>query len=196
MGRTASVNDSASNAAIRNRSLGKLGLVLVTHVLLGGCTVNPRMVLSSSPQLLRDGARWWAIGFDGGNRDPIVGVELLKNGQPHQLLMSDRGARLYRYQKRRLVDWGPPLPALPADEHLGDVRLGLRLVLRDSVIRADPRTLEAEIQNVQDMRGVVALMETHWPDRRVAEPALSPAQLDLELSNIPLGLSPLMKLAF
>lgn len=162
---------------------------------LTGCTVEPRMRLASNSRELADGARWWVVQFDGGNRDPIVGVEFLKDGQPHQLLMSDRGARLYRYRRSHLSDWGPPLPAEPSDQDLRDVRLGLRRVLSHSASKQDGDSLNAEIRQVRDMRDVVTLMDKHWADRRVEGPAMSPAELDTQLTFFPLGLDNLLKAA-
>ncbi len=166
---------------------------IVWVVQLTGCATPFRIHPSQSFD--RDAeVVWWVAEDTAGLLPSIVGIEhRLDNQKSLQIVFTDRGVRLFRYRKRKLVSAGPPLP-----ENVGEIDVSfLRTMFRR--FQSWPNRAPAEIpvektELVRSSADIAAILSDHWPAEQVPPPDLPFRQLNAELEHHAHGIDELLEL--
>lgn len=137
---------------------------------------------------------WWVATDPADLRPPIVGIEhRLSGGDTFQTVFTDRGVRSFRYQGRKLISAGPPLPENAKNVDKRFLRSAFRRN-QNWPNRAPADIPPDQTASVQLSTDIARILTDHWPDQKVPPPNLPFRQLNAELEHHAHGIDELLEL--
>ena len=134
---------------------------------------------------------WWEARDVMAEGPPVVGIEARCPLQrTDQIVVCDRGLRIFRYLEGQLIATGPPVPPRGADADL-DLISGVLRHYGASPSDAGPPPLPQEaIDDVHSIHDVADVLREHWTGVRVNPPVgLDYRKIENELERSRCGMS-------
>ena len=134
---------------------------------------------------------WWESRAPKVERPPIVGIEARRPLQrTDQIVICDRGLRIFRYREGQLIATGPPVPPRGADADLDVIRGVLRHYGASPSDAGPPPLPQEAIDDVHSIRDVADVLREHWTGVRVNPPVeLDYRKIENELERSRHGMS-------
>ncbi len=140
---------------------------------------------------------WWESEDPAFGRPPIVGIEAGSSvSRTDQVVICDRGLRIFRYEEGELIATGPPVPPRDGDPDIVVIRGMLRHCGANPNRAGPPPLPHKAIDKVESVHDVADLLQQHWAGVRVAPPAgLEYGTIEDELERSRHGISELQAAA-